>query len=350
MASKSEKESIGSLGTFPKGSKVAIFTHDTPDADAMASAYGLQWILKKKYSVSSDIFYGGEISHPENQAMVNVLSLSLYPSEDYFIDESKYNYVAIVDATDSNVDLKERKPNFIIDHHKTKIKEEEYDFVLNRQVGSCCSLIYDLIESEGLDLTSKDDSDKNISTALLFGLIKDTNNLLSENSVELDFHVYRQLSAIADTARIKEIQNYPLPDYFFQMSAKAIQEDSYIESNGTFASFIGYLAPAKRDVLPHLADMFIRKDGISTTIVAAIVGDNIEASIRSQSVSIDVNSFSQKVFGKEFAGGKRGAGGAKIPLGFFTLGSESDTTKEKMIDLVKSLLLDRIQKEISSDS
>ena len=344
-----EKKMVsGILGKIQKNSKIAIIMHDTPDPDALASAHGLQYLLKKKYNSSSDIFYGGEISHPENKAMINVLNLVVKPISEFY-ESGKYTLIALVDGTEHNIKLKdEYNINIIIDHHRSKIKEGDYQFILNKPAGSCSTLIFDLLMQEGIELT-KTDTDKIISTALLFGLIKDSNNLLSDDCVQLDFDAYKKLSTHADLAKIKEIQNYPLPEYFFQFSAKAIQEESFIEINGTYVSFIGYISPAKRDVLPYLSDMFMRRDGISTTVIAAVVGDNIEASVRSTSVSLDVHTFCQKIFGKEHAGGKRGSGGAKIPLGFFELSNDTEEYKEKLISLVRSRLLERVQKEISNE-
>ncbi len=58
--------------------RVCIMTHDTPDPDALGAAFGMQWLLKKKFDVSSSIFYGGEISHPQNKTMVNTLNLATF--------------------------------------------------------------------------------------------------------------------------------------------------------------------------------------------------------------------------------------------------------------------------------
>ena len=344
-----EKKMIeGILGKIQKNSKIAIIMHDTPDPDALASAHGLQYLLKKKYGSSSDIFYGGEISHPENKAMINVLNLVAKPILEFY-ESDKYNLIALVDGTENNIKLKEDyKVDIVIDHHRTKVKDEDYQFVLNKPAGSCSTLIFDLLKQEGIEL-SKNDTDKVISTTLLFGLIKDSNNLLSDDCIQLDFDAHKKLSTHADLAKIKEIQNYPLPEYFFQFSSKAIQEKSFIEINGTYVSFIGYISPAKRDVLPYLSDMFMRRDGISTAVITAVVGDNIEASVRSTSVSLDVHTFCQKIFGKEYAGGKRGSGGAKIPLGFFELSNDTEEYKEKLIALVKARILEKVQKEISNE-
>jgi nanoRNase/pAp phosphatase (c-di-AMP/oligoRNAs hydrolase) len=50
--------------------------HDAPDPDAIGSALGLAWIIKKLTGVKCEIFHGGPISHPENKSLVNVLSLA----------------------------------------------------------------------------------------------------------------------------------------------------------------------------------------------------------------------------------------------------------------------------------
>ena len=57
--------------------KVAIFTHPEPDPDAMGSCLGMQWLLKNKWGISSDIFMEGDYSsRRQNSAMVNVMGIN----------------------------------------------------------------------------------------------------------------------------------------------------------------------------------------------------------------------------------------------------------------------------------
>jgi len=327
-----------------KSSKVAIVMHSTPDPDAMGAALGTQWLCKKAYNCTTvDIFHHGEISHPANLAMKNLLNLSFKPINE--LEGKKYDIVIIVDGTESNSMIPEGiKVNFIIDHHKVKIKEEDYDKVYIEHVGACSTIVWKLIGSAELHL-DKNDEDENIATAMLYGIITDTGTLLKEDTHSDDFKAYAALSSIADVGNIKKIQNYPLPSYIFDTISAATNEENSLESNGVYASFLGVLPAVRRDALPFLSEMFARRPGISTTIMVAVVGDDmLEASVRSYDVSIDINDLCAKLFGKEFSGGKKGEGGAKVPLGFLSIDDES---KEQTLEVIRTKVMGKIKKEFA---
>jgi nanoRNase/pAp phosphatase (c-di-AMP/oligoRNAs hydrolase) len=91
-----------------------------------------------------------------------------------------------------------------------------------------------------------------------------------------------------------------------------------------------------------MADERSMLEGIETAFVFGIVGDNIEVCVRSVNLSVDVNSLCQKLFGKEYAGGKMGSGAAKIPMGFLSVSGSSDDMREKMWESVKDFVTDKI--------
>jgi nanoRNase/pAp phosphatase (c-di-AMP/oligoRNAs hydrolase) len=92
-----------------------------------------------------------------------------------------------------------------------------------------------------------------------------------------------------------------------------------------------------------LAEERARTEGIHTAFVFAIVGDCIEVSVRSVGLSVDVNSLCQKIFGKQNAGGKMGAGAAKLPLGFFAIDPNmEESLKDKMWDAIRDFIIDKI--------
>ena len=57
--------------------KVIIFTHRNPDPDAIASAWGVQYLLRELLSMKSRIVYDGFIGRAENKAMVRLLKIKL---------------------------------------------------------------------------------------------------------------------------------------------------------------------------------------------------------------------------------------------------------------------------------
>jgi nanoRNase/pAp phosphatase (c-di-AMP/oligoRNAs hydrolase) len=336
------------LQDFDKKEKIAIFTHANPDPDAIGSAIGVQWFLKKKLTIQSEIFYAGEISHSQNKTMVNVLSLSgkLKKAEEYA--EDNFGKIILVDGTEQNSGVKGLEADIVIDHHRSKVDPKDYDFVDIREIGSCCALIYDHMEKDGLEFSTADE-DKIVATAMLLGIKTDTNDLLTENTADLDNRAYQALAKIADVSKISDIMNYPLPKYFFELESEAFKEENSTQINAAWVSFVGIISATKRDSLPMLADKFVRMEGISTSIIFAIVEDEIHASIRSDDVSLDVDAFCRKIFGKNHAGGKYGAGGARIPLEFFGVTDQDPEVKESIAKAVQSIITKKIEKEVKGN-
>ncbi|MRR59437.1 MAG: hypothetical protein EG824_14705, partial [Deltaproteobacteria bacterium] len=57
--------------------KVLIITHDNPDPDSIAAAFGLKFILRKTLGITAVIAYGGIIGRAENQSMVKLLHIDM---------------------------------------------------------------------------------------------------------------------------------------------------------------------------------------------------------------------------------------------------------------------------------
>ena len=80
----------------PLDEPLAVVTHNNPDPDAIASAIALTEIADH-LGVDSEAYYFGEITHQENRALVNLLSLSLTATtpESFAVDE--FGAIALVD-------------------------------------------------------------------------------------------------------------------------------------------------------------------------------------------------------------------------------------------------------------
>lgn len=325
--------------------KIAIWMHKGPDPDAIGSALGLGWLFKKKYGMEYDIFHTGLISHPENRSLINVLNLSFKTAEDFEANRDKYQYVAIVDGTEKNVGH-DIKADIIVDHHRAKIDTEKHLFVLNEQVGAAASLIYKVIKDLEVEMTTEDEI---VATALLFGIITDTNSFLSETVTDLEFEAFAFFRECANLSWVSQIKSYPIPAYFFDYEAIASDDENKIETNGTIISFLGLLSPQKRDVLPYIADRLMRKEATDTTVIMAIIDNHLVVSIRSKKVSLDVNDFAQKIFGEEYSGGKRGAGGASVPMGIFNIPEDDSNLREEVIEVIKNIMISKIKREITKD-
>ena len=79
--------------------RVAIFMHDCPDPDSIASSLGMDRLLKEWNSdIKCQYLYSGEISHSQNKTLINVLNISLVNIEDIEDINNKFDYFIAVDV------------------------------------------------------------------------------------------------------------------------------------------------------------------------------------------------------------------------------------------------------------
>jgi nanoRNase/pAp phosphatase (c-di-AMP/oligoRNAs hydrolase) len=95
-------------------------------------------------------------------------------------------------------------------------------------------------------------------------------------------------------------------------------------TNGYCFAGIGYIRTDDRDAIPQAADFLLTEENVHTVIVYGIVTGSREAvigSLRTQKLSLDVDHFLKDAFGSDqrgrfYGGGRHGAGGFEIPIGF----------------------------------
>lgn len=306
------------LESLPEGRQVAILTQDNPDPDAIGSALGVQRICSSlRQDLKPTIYYGGYISHPQNQTMVNVLGINLREVAE--LDEAKEErFVILVDAANTgqkNIQSTSIPFQAVFDHHEDR-PDGEVDFVDIRKVGATCSIITEHLYHLGVNVGP------NLATALVFGVHNDTQHLTSVTTSPLDFAALQFLQPKVDGAVIKEIENYPLPTYIFELEQRATEAKRV--QGSVLVAGLGFLEGSKRDGIPYVADRFLRLEDIETVVIHAIVENRIVASFRTINDKLDANDFVQKVFEAKHAGAKSGSGGAQVPLGWLTPGDDLD--------------------------
>jgi len=325
--------------------KIAIVTHDNPDPDCISSAMGMIRLLSAwNKNIECKIIYSGEISHPQNRTMVNVLSISLVRMSDVENIEEDFDAFIVVDSIPERCLPEKIECLAVIDHHRVETKRAKIFDI--RTVGATASIIWEYLKIEEVEFKVGDDADETLATALIVGIKTDTSNFVGENVTDLDFEAFKHLISFANRRQLSAIDNYPIPPYHFELRSQLDQEDNIKVDNGVFVGGIGYVSPSKRDVLPSMAEERARVEGIDTAFVFAIVGDNIEVSVRSGGLAVDVNALCQKIFGRQYAGGKMGAGAARIPLSFCCLKDSSDEVREKMWIGIKEYITEKIFQEI----
>jgi nanoRNase/pAp phosphatase (c-di-AMP/oligoRNAs hydrolase) len=328
---------------------VAIMVHPYPDPDCIGAAKGMEKLLKYwNPSLSVNTIYDGEISHPQNKTLMKVLNISMTHRDEVgrtIADLKKMaDYFIVVDCMPERCDMGDIVPLAVIDHHPVDTKNAQYKDI--RQVGSCCTMVWEYLKKENVPFDEKSDDDASVATAMLVGLKTDTMDLISEKTVDLDFSAFKDLLGNANKTKLASIINYPIPSYLFELRARLDKDGNTKAYNGVYIGGIGYISAAKRDALPTIAEERARTEGIDTSFIFGIVGDKIEVCIRSNSPSVDVKNLCHQIFGREHGGGHPRAGAVKIPIPLLSDENTSDETKDAVWNGVRSLVMEKIEKEI----
>lgn len=336
-----------SFRALKRNDKVAIFTQDNPDPDAIGSAFGLAWLIRKLApGVAVNVYYGGEISHPQNRTFVNLLNIQMRRvdgSKDY----EDYNLKIFVDVASSgkkNLQSVTVQPDIIIDHHEDN---PEGDYILKdiRVMGATATIICDYILKLGMDLNPESEEDVHVATALLFAIENDTGNLVSENTRQLDIDCFLYLLKRVDINIITNVRDYPIPRYFFELEEIANKNKQIVGS--VLVTGLEFLKPDRRDALPYIADKFLRMEGIETVVVFGIIEDYLVSSLRTTNKSISLNSICHSIFGEPYSGAKTRSGGARVPLGLMAPRNADKTVRQMVWEALKTKLTAEIFDKIS---
>ncbi|PSP55152.1 DHH family phosphoesterase [Halobacteriales archaeon QS_1_67_19] len=319
--------------------RLAVFMHDNPDPDAIASAVAL-CRLAEAVGVEAKPCYFGEISHQENRAFVNLLDLDLHNFEsDAEFDRSAFGGIALVDHSRPGVNdqLPEDTPvDVVIDHHPPNEPVEGRFVDLRSDVGATSTLLAEHIQRLDVELT------ENVATGLLYGIRVDTKDFSREVSTA-DFEAASYLLPSADAATLERVESPSVSADTFETVARAIR-NRRIEGD-VLATCVGRLSD--RDALAQAADHLLNMDGITTTLVYGFRNGTVFVSARARGTNIDLGETMRTAFGQiGSAGGHADMAGAQIPLGL--LGEVEDEEKTSLTEVVSNVVTDRFFETVRS--
>ncbi len=338
-----------SLLAIPEDGRVAIFAHRTPDPDAIGSMMGLRWFIHKKYGLEADIFFDGSVAHPQNNVMCNLLDPGMIPVAEY--QAELYAFRALVDTIPENSGTGNKPVSFdvVIDHHR----DLPHDFdgnLIHMKIGSASAIIYQIIKR----LLPKDnwfeddvDADAKVATALIAGVMTDTNYLLSDDSTEVDREAFSDLFEYRRPEYLHQIVFFKRPKFWIDKKAQGCV-DATVDKEGYAIVGLGVIPSKERDLIADMAEEMVSWASVETAIAFAVVaGDRIEGSIRSVNASLSVPDFCKKLGGKSGGGGgKQGKGAYRITL---SPEIDMDDPIDEMEDVwnnIKKREIKRIQKVI----
>jgi nanoRNase/pAp phosphatase (c-di-AMP/oligoRNAs hydrolase) len=322
-------------GIFRDIERLAVVTHDNPDPDAIASGIALAR-LGEAAGCEAHVCYYGDITHQENRAFVNVLDLELHQFDhDESIDE--YDGIALVDHSRPGVNdqlPEDSQVDIVIDHHPPRAPVNARFVDLRSGVGATSTLLVDYLDRLGLGF------DRQISTALLFGIHVDTHAFTREVS-QIDFEAAARLVPTADLGILERIESPSMSGSTLETVARAIQ-NRRIEGE-VLLSCVGRLS--ERDALAQAADRLLMLDDVSTTMVYGVMDGTIFVSARSRGADIDIGESLRAAFDQiGSAGGHVHMAGAQITLGILDAVEDRDESIREIVeDVVEDRFLEAIE-------
>jgi nanoRNase/pAp phosphatase (c-di-AMP/oligoRNAs hydrolase) len=325
-----------------RGENHIIVLQDFPDPDAISSAYAHQ-LISAAYDIKCDLVYSGKISHQQNVALVKLLGIELLRL-DSTVDWGKYAGAVFVDnqgttaeETVRHIEEAEIPVLIVVDHHELQQRLAPVFKDIRRTFGATATIYAQYIEQGLLRLEKTRKEHMMAATALLHGIITDTNGLVRAGPE--DFHAAAFLSTFRDADLLEQIMNQARPKKTMEVIHRALEKRMAAE--GFSIAGVGYLRAEDRDAIAQTADFLVTEENIHTAIVYGIVNgtdceDMISGSLRTTKITLDPDEFLKETFGKDtaghyYGGGKASAGGFKIPTGFLSGGDSEEYREQKWL-------------------
>ena len=289
------------LSDFHRFERITIQCHDNPDADALASGFGL-YLYYRDQGKKVRLVYSGQnrIQKANLVLMVNELKIPIQYIAPAFINvngkEDCFNYPFACETLGEEslkaeeemlwrkglwitVDCQYGAGNVtkipaenvaIIDHHQTEIDGIE-NSIIRSDLGSCATLVWSLLKEENYPV-----GDENgLGTALYYGLFTDTNQL-AEIFNPLDRDMVEQIPYT--NSLITRLRNSNITLNELEVAGVALLRYSFNEEYG-FAVIRSQ--PCDPNILGLISDFLLQVDRISTCVVFNKTGGGYKLSVRS---------------------------------------------------------------------
>lgn len=185
--------------------KIAIFSHISPDADALCGAFALKNIIKNNFDYKYvDVFIDGEIAELYDPIL-----------RDEVINPKPYNSYDLVFVLDcpnlsrigANASLAVSSDYIInIDHHETNSKFGKYNFV--GKASSTCEIIYLIAKAQGYEMNNL------IAKELYQGIITDTNCFTS-------LAISKKTHQVVSELMTYKFDHEAIKQYYFKNNSRA---------------------------------------------------------------------------------------------------------------------------------
>ena len=254
-----------------RGKTVYIQTHNFPDPDAIASAFGLQRLLAR-FGIETSLCYDGKIDKLSASKMLTAFPISMYSAAEAAEFLRPEDYIICVDSQKSSGNMTDFTGEEVaaIDHHPT-YTAIDYLYSDIQIVGACATLITEYYESLGLI------PDPDAASALLYGIKMDTLDF-TRGVTERDIQAFAFLFPYADSEKLSSLERNNLLASDLVAYGAAI-EHIYIQDYAGFSS-IPFACPDA--MIAILSDFILSLVEVEVAVIYCNRPDGIRFSVRSE--------------------------------------------------------------------
>lgn len=285
------------------GKNVYIQTHNFPDPDAIASAYGLKKLLEFM-GIYSEICYAGKIDKLSTLKMQEAFNIEMCSYEQLKNKMKETDYIICVDSQKNSGNITDFIGDEVacIDHHPVFV-DTQYQYSDIRLTGSCATIIANYY----FDL--KKEPDQNTATALLYGIKMDTLQF-TRGVTLLDIEMYGFLHPLCDQEKLERLGRNHMELKDLKAYSTVFNNIRLYERNG-----FAYIPFECSDALiATIADFILSLVEVDITVVCALRKDGIKISMRSEISSVHAGWVMKEAI-KDYGdgGGHAEMGGGLIP-------------------------------------
>ena len=307
--------------------RVYIQTHNFPDPDAIASAYGLQQLLKSQ-GVDSTICYQGKIERYNTNHIISALGIEMRNVADLEEELQESDEILLVDVQKLNGNVLDVPGEEIIciDHHPV-VNHIEYSFSdIRPEMGACATIIASYFFENGIPM------DEKTATVLTFGIRSDTDKL-SRGVNALDLEMLYRMFSLADKGLIYHLENAELLLSDLHAYAKAIDS---IKLYGDI-SFANAGKNCPEALVSCVSDFMLNMVEINFSVVYSRKPDGYKFSVRSEG-----DADAGKIVAQALKGIGSG-GGHDIMAGGFAFFHGTEEEGQAFIQDIEKRFLEQLQ-------
>lgn len=320
---------LNDLIALCQGYPVYIQTHNFPDPDAIASAYGLQKLLEQ-YGVQSTLCYDGRIDKLSASKMLDAFHIQMLPYEDLVSDMKETDRIICVDTQKHAGNVTDFVGDEVacIDHHPTFVPME-YRYQNIRVTGACATLVSEYYAQSGKE------PGIDVATALLYGMKMDTLQF-TRGVTEQDIDMFKFLFSRHDQEKLADLERNNMEFADLKAYGAAIEDIELYDKIGI--SCIPFSCPDA--LIAILSDFILALIEVEVAVVFSFREDGVKLSVRSEDPDIHAGDLLHTALEGV------GSGGGHASMGGGLIGKERLPELGRYPrDFIRNLFLDAVSKQ-----